>query len=157
MTGTPVAAPPPPDLSGRRHALGEATDTAGHLAALVAGDAALRQAATEHLDAAIVPGGRPCPVSGDVAAYVSGLLRRDLVEHPTTRVELLYFLGQVTEAADAPPGEDDDGAVAGCRAVLAEILATAEHCERDTDPDVRVEAADTAESAVEVLERLGLA
>jgi hypothetical protein len=34
-------------------------------------------------------------------------------------------------------------------------LAVAEHCEGDQDEDVRIEAADTAESALEAMERLG--
>jgi hypothetical protein len=143
----------PPDLSGVRHALGPATDTASHLIALSSADAAAIRAATEHLDAAIAPGGRAYEATAAVAGYVARLLFGDRVDEAATKVELLYFLGQVTEAAEGPervPG------VLGCREQLPTILAVAEHCETDDDEDVRIEAADTAESAIEAMERLGL-
>lgn len=152
-------APNPPQipaLDGRRHALGPADDTAVHLAALSGRSRGARQAATEHLDAAIAPGGRACPVSADVAQYVSDLLQADLVSDSATKVELLYFLGQITDAADGVVAGDDPDTVLGCRALLAQILSTAEHCERDAEEDVRVEAADAAESALEVMEHHGL-
>ncbi|MEJ7651232.1 MAG: hypothetical protein WKF57_19640 [Nakamurella sp.] len=82
-------APNPPQLpalDGRRHALGPADDTTVHLAALAGPSQGARQAATEHLDAAIAPGGRAWPVSADVAQYVSELLLADLVSDSATRV-----------------------------------------------------------------------
>jgi len=136
-----------------RHALGPATDTAAHLRALKSADLGAVRAATEHLDAAIAPGGRATEATPAVAGYVARLLRGDLIADPAAKVELLYFLGQVTEAAEGPakiPG------VLGCREQLATILTVAEHCEADADEDVRIEAADTAESAIEAMERLGI-
>lgn len=141
-----------PELAGRLHALGPADDTAAHLAALTGTSAAALEAATEHLDAAIAPGGRACPVSADVAVHVCELLTADLVPDAATRVELLYFLGQVTEAADASVAATDPATVLDCRAALPRILGAAEHCESDDVEEVRVEAADTAESALEVME-----
>lgn len=151
-SGGPNRTPPLPDLLGKRHALGPAVDTPDHLRALVAGTADSRRAATEHLDAAIVPGGRASEVTGPVAEYVIGVLRADLVLDAGAKVELLYFLGQVTEAAEGP---EKEAGVPDCRVLLPAVLAVAEHCEADADPDVRTEAADAAEAAVEVMERLG--
>lgn len=145
-------APQPPDLGALRHALGPAADTAGHLEALTGDESDALRAATEHLDAAIAPGGRASEAAPTVARHVIALLQQDLVPEPAARVELLYFLGQVTEAAE---GGSDEPGVQGCRGVLSEVLAVAEHCEQDTDPEVRTEAADTAEAAIEVMDRLG--
>lgn len=147
-----ATAPKLPDLAALRHALGPAADTAAHLGALIGSSQASRRAATEHLDAAIAPGGRASEAAPPVAEHVIALLQNDLVPDAAARIELLYFLGQVTEAAEGAP---DEPGVQGCRTVLPAVLATAEHCEGDTDPDVRTEAADTAEAALEVMGRLG--
>jgi len=141
-----------PDLRGLTHALGPATDTAAYLSALTGRSGPALQAAIEHLDTAIVPGGRACAATPPVAGHVLGLLLDGAVPDPAIRVELLYFLDQVTEAAEAPA---DEPGVAGCRGLLTRILSAAEHCERDRDSDVRIEAADCAEAALEVAERLG--
>lgn len=145
-------APQPPDLADLRHALGPAADTAAHLEALTGASAVRLRAATEHLDAAIAPGGRASEAAPPVAQHVIALLQQDLVPDAAARIELLYFLGQVTEAAE---GEPEAPGVQGCRTALPAVLAVAEHCERDTDADVRTEAADTAEAAIEVMDRLG--
>lgn len=147
-----MTAPQPPDLSGFEHALGPAADTAGHLTALVGRSAAAIRTAIDHLDRAIVPAGGSTQAAPLVAGYVVGLLADGVVPGPDTRIELLYFLGQITEAAEGTP---DEPGVAGCRALLPRILAVAEQCENDPNADVRVEAADCAEAAIEVMERLG--
>lgn len=141
-----------PELDGVQHALGPAIDTPAHLRALQSADPEALRAATEHLDSAIAPGGRASEATPLVAGYVARLLRGDLVADPAAKVELLYFLGQATEAAEGPPKIPG---VLGCRALLPTFLAVAEHCEADQDEDVRIEAADAAESAIEAMERLG--
>jgi hypothetical protein len=148
-----MSAPEPPDLTGIEHALGPAGATAGHLMALTGRSEVAVRSAIDHLDTAIVPAGGSTQAAPLVAGYVAGLLMDDLVRGADTRIELLYFLGQITEAAE---GASDEPGVAGCRALLPRILAVAEQCESDRNTDVRVEAADCAEAAIDVMDRLGI-
>lgn len=142
-----------PDLTGISHALGPATDTAAHLLALTTSNAAALSAATDHLEVAIVPEATATAATPAVAAHVIELLLSGAVPNATTRTELLFFLGQVTEAAE---GDVDEPGVAGCRKLLPNILTVAERCEHDSQSGVRVEAADVAESAIEAMDRLGM-
>ncbi|NNG37124.1 hypothetical protein [Nakamurella aerolata] len=140
-----------PDLTGLSHAGGPAADTGVHLIALTGADAGAVAAASDHLDTAVIPGAVATAATAPVAEYAIAVLAAGQVSLPAARVELLYFLGQVTEAAQAPAAEPG---VIGCRALLPEILRVAEHCEGDTSEQVREEAADTAESALEAIDTI---
>lgn len=142
---------PVPDLSGLRHARGPATDTGAHLIALTGSDPDQVEAASDHLDTAVIPGAVATVVTAPVARWAIAVLNAARVPLPAARVELLYFLGQVTEAAQAPAG---DPGVAECRKLLRDILLVAEHCEGDAGEQVREEAADTAESALEAIDAI---
>lgn len=146
-----AAQAPVPDLSGLSHAVGPATDTGAHLIALTGTDPDAVAAASDHLDTAVIPGAVATAVTAPVAGYAIALLTAGRVPLPAARVELLYFLGQVTEAAQAPA---DEPGVAECRKLLPDILLAAEHCEGDAGEPVREEAADTAESALEAIEAI---
>ncbi|MDQ6657746.1 MAG: hypothetical protein M3Z00_05930 [Actinomycetota bacterium] len=142
-----------PDLTGISHALGPATDTPAHLQALTSRNKAALAAATDHLDVAIVPQATATAATPVVAGHVIELLLSGEVPNALTRTELLYFLGQVTEAAE---GDINEPGVAGSRRLLPKILTVAESCENDSRPMVSAEAADVAESAIEVMDRLGI-
>jgi hypothetical protein len=119
--------------------------------------------AVEGIEAAVLADGAPTAAAAVVGAELVALLKSGRPESAGARVEVLYLLGQLADAAltpvtgepGAPPRPDGDGAVLACRRLLPDILAAAEHVENDPDEDVRVEAADTAEAAQEALDSLG--
>lgn len=89
------------DWSRLNHAYGRATDTPGHLRALLHDDPAARKAAMEHLWSAVIHQGTPWTATGPAALVVAGLLadeRIDLGE--PIRVDLLSFLVSVAEAPE---------------------------------------------------------
>lgn len=82
------------------HAYGRATDTPGHLRALLEDDPKGRDKAIDHLFSAIIHQETPWTATGPAALVVAGLLvdeRIDRVE--TMRAELLQFLVCVAEVA----------------------------------------------------------
>lgn len=88
------------DWSRLLHAYGRATDTPGHLRALLEEDTQARNAALSHLWSAILHQGTPWTATGPVALVLTGLLddpRLDSGERPL-RADLLSFLTGVIEA-----------------------------------------------------------
>ena len=82
------------------HAYGRASDTPGHLRALLGDDPKGRDEAIDHLFSAIIHQETPWTATGPVALVVAGLLvdeRIDRVE--TMRAEMLQFLVCVAEVA----------------------------------------------------------
>lgn len=82
------------------HAYGRATDTPGHLRALLAEDATGRREAMEHLWSAIIHQGTVFPATAPVARVLAGLMddpRLDTSEVPV-RAGLILFLTRVVEA-----------------------------------------------------------
>jgi hypothetical protein len=81
------------------HAYGRATDTPGHLRALVTGDGAEVERAMGHLWSAVIHQGTPWTVTGPAAIVVAALVVEE--ETRTERAALLSFLAEVVQAAFA--------------------------------------------------------
>jgi hypothetical protein len=83
------------DWTRLHHAYGRATDTPGHLRALLETDPAARKQAVFHLGSAIIHQGTPWTATGPATLVVAGLLledpRIDLGPEPV-RAELMSFL-----------------------------------------------------------------
>src|SRR5262245_62051505 len=90
------------DWSKLHHAYGRATNTPGHLRALLAEDAEGRRQALSHLWSAIIHQGTPWTATGPVALVVAGLLSDTRVDRGSVpiRANLLSFLVAVAEAAE---------------------------------------------------------
>jgi hypothetical protein len=87
------------DWTRLHHAYGRATDTPGHLRALLEEDPAARKQAVQHLWSAIIHQGTPWTATGPTALVVAGLLldgRIDRGPEPI-RASLLAFLVAVAE------------------------------------------------------------
>ncbi|GAA5067024.1 hypothetical protein HNP84_001055 [Thermocatellispora tengchongensis] len=105
------------DWSRLFHAYGMATDTPGHLRALVGDDEDARQTAIYHLDAAVIHQGTPWTVTPAAAEVVADLLADPATARPFAapheseerplRAILLDFLAEAAHAAfpDAPEEE----------------------------------------------------
>ena len=87
------------DWTRLHHAYGRATDTPGHLRALLEEDAAGRKAAMEHLWSAIIHQGTPWTATGPVALVVAGLLLDERIDRgpEPIRANLMSFLVEVAE------------------------------------------------------------
>ncbi|MFI5897472.1 hypothetical protein ACIA5D_46015 [Actinoplanes sp. NPDC051513] len=91
------------------HAYGFATDTPGHLAALVDGDADARKAAQGHIWSAVIHQGTPWTVTPDAARVVASQIadpRLAGAENAALRANLLNFLAAVAEAGHASSNLD---------------------------------------------------
>jgi hypothetical protein len=87
------------DWSRLHHAYGRATDTPGHLRALLREDAESRNQAMTHLWSAIIHQGTPWTATGPAALVVAGLLSDERIDRgEPVRAHLLYFLVSVAEA-----------------------------------------------------------
>jgi hypothetical protein len=88
------------DWNRLHHAYGRASDTPGHLRALLEDDAAARKEALDHLWSAIIHQGTPWTATGPVALVVAGFLvdQRIGKADPTLRSNLISFLSEVAEA-----------------------------------------------------------
>ncbi|WP_020474742.1 HEAT repeat domain-containing protein [Zavarzinella formosa] len=86
------------DWSRLHHAYGRATDTPGHLRALLDGDDDARKAALSHLNGAIMHQGTPWTATEPVALVVAGLLSDERTE--PVRSHLLSFLVSVAQAPE---------------------------------------------------------
>src|SRR5688500_14377020 len=84
------------DWSNLLHAYGRATDTPAHLQALLQGDQPAREAAVEHLWAAINHQGSVYPATAPVVRFVADHLRDKRVD--ALREPLLAFLASVVGA-----------------------------------------------------------
>ncbi|XVS67937.1 hypothetical protein ACQPYE_18390 [Actinosynnema sp. CA-299493] len=105
------------------HAYGPATDTPGHLAALVEGDTDARKAAVRHLGSAIIHQGTPWLATPGAVVRVAGLLSDDRVPG-WLRVELVAFLTDVVAEACHPGHRAEHEAMAlPERDVEAEVVA----------------------------------
>jgi HEAT repeat len=83
------------------HAYGPATDTAGHLAALLDGDESARSAAMEHLWSAVIHQGTPWTATPPAALAVAGFLadpRLSGEQWAELRANLVRFLAAVARA-----------------------------------------------------------
>ncbi len=84
-----------------RHAHGRATDTPGHLRALLTQDSTARKHAVSHLWSAIIHQGTPYTATEPTALVVAGFLNEQLIgRDDPIREELLSFLVNVAEACD---------------------------------------------------------
>jgi len=89
------------DWSRLSHAYGRATDTPGHLRALLHEDAAARKAAMSHLWSAVIHQGTPWTATGPAALVVAGLLADERIDRgEPIRANLLSFLVRVAEAPE---------------------------------------------------------
>jgi hypothetical protein len=87
------------DWSRLHHAYGRATDTPGHLRALLQEDPESRNNAMSHLWSAIIHQGTPWSATGPVALVVAGLLSDERIDRgEPIRANLLEFLVRVAEA-----------------------------------------------------------
>src|SRR5688572_20203384 len=87
------------DWSRLHHAYGRATDTPGHLSALLNEDLESRKKAMDHLWSAIIHQGTPWTATGPAALVVAGLLSDDRLDRgEPIRAKLLSFLACVAEA-----------------------------------------------------------
>ncbi|WP_433345113.1 hypothetical protein ACQP25_23155 [Microtetraspora malaysiensis] len=111
------------------HAYGKATDTPGHLTALLDGDESARRAALDHLNSAVIHQGTPWTATASAALAVGQILRDPSIADPDTawlRRDLLRWLAEVGEAAAAPyPGDLAADAAPGGRDVRSEIARIA--------------------------------
>jgi hypothetical protein len=89
------------DWSRLLHAYGRATDTPGHLRALLQPDPGPRKAALNHLFSAIIHQGTPWTATGPVALVVAGFLSDERIDRgESIRSALLSFLVSVAEAPE---------------------------------------------------------
>lgn len=89
------------DWSRLHHAYGRATDTPGHLRALLREDRESRKQAMSHLWGAIIHQGTPWTATGPVALVVAGLLADERIDRgEPVRANLLSFLVSVAEAPE---------------------------------------------------------
>lgn len=96
---TGIAALERTDWSRLYHAYGRATDTPGHLRALLREDLESRKQAMSHLWSAIIHQGTPWTATGPAALVVAGLLLDERIDHAEPiRANLLSFLVRVAEA-----------------------------------------------------------
>src|SRR5688572_2668935 len=87
------------DWSRLHHAYGRATDTPGHLRALLREDPESRKGALAHLWSAIIHQGTPWTATGPAALVVAGLLSDERLDRgEPIRAHLLSFLASVAEA-----------------------------------------------------------
>jgi hypothetical protein len=87
------------DWSKLHHAYGRATETPGHLRALLREDAESRKQAMSHLWSAIIHQGTPWTATGPAALVVAGLLSDERMDRgEPIRASLLSFLVSVAEA-----------------------------------------------------------
>ncbi len=97
------------DWSRLHHAYGRATDTPGHLLALLQDDAESRKAAMSHLWSAIVHQGTPWTATKPAALVVAGLLADDRIDRgDSLRASLLSFLVAVAEAPNQAGGNIEE-------------------------------------------------
>lgn len=115
------------------HAYGPATDTPGHLAALVGGDTDARRAAVRHLNSAIIHQGTPWLATPPVVVHVAGLLDDHRVPD-WLRAELVAFLSEVVAEVCRP------GRRAECEALTLP--------DRDVEAEVAALLADGDEDGV---------
>jgi hypothetical protein len=88
------------DWSRLHHAYGRATDTPGHLRALLEEDPEAREKALSHLWSAIIHQGTPWTATGPAALVVAGLLSDERIGRgEPIRANLLSFLVSVAEAS----------------------------------------------------------
>ncbi|HWS90514.1 MAG TPA: hypothetical protein VN282_26335 [Pyrinomonadaceae bacterium] len=99
ITGLPVLEET--DWSRLHHAYGRATDTPGHLRALLKEDAEGRKQAFDHLWSAIIHQGTPWTATGPVALFIAGLLRDETRARRVgpIRADLFEFLLGVAHLA----------------------------------------------------------
>src|ERR1700746_331359 len=98
---TGLAALENPDWSRLPHAYGRATDTPGHLRALLEEDPDSRKVAMSHLWSAVLHQGTPWTATGPAALVVAGLLSDERIDRgETIRANLLSFLAGVAEAPE---------------------------------------------------------
>jgi hypothetical protein len=89
------------DWSRLHHAYGRATDTPGHLHALLQEDFESRQKAMSHLWSAIIHQGTPWTATGPAALVVAGFLSDERIDRgEPIRANLLSFLVSVAEAPE---------------------------------------------------------
>ena len=96
---TGIAALEHTDWSRLRHAYGRATDTPGHLRALLLDDLESRKEAKSHLWSAIIHQGTPWTATGPAALVLAGLLSDERIDRgePTRDNLLSFFLVSVAE------------------------------------------------------------
>jgi len=83
------------------HAYGRATNTPGHLRALLREDLESRKQAMSHLWSAIIHQGTPWTATGPAALVVAGLLSDERIDRgEPIRADLLSFLVSVAEAPE---------------------------------------------------------
>lgn len=98
---TGIAALEHTDWSRLHHAYGRATDTPGHLLALLREDLESRKQAMSHLWSAIIHQGTPWTATGPAALVVAGLLSDERIDRgEPIRANLLSFLVRVAEAPE---------------------------------------------------------
>jgi hypothetical protein len=89
------------DWSRLHHAYGRATDTPGHLRALLQEDPKARGEAMSHLWSAVIHQGTPWSATAPAALVVAGLLSDERLDRgEPIRANLLQFLVSVAEAAE---------------------------------------------------------
>jgi hypothetical protein len=99
LTGVPALEDT--DWPRLHHAYGRATDTPGHLRALLREDPESRRAAMSHLWSAIIHQGTPWTATGPAALVVAGLLSDGRIDRgEAIRADLLSFLVGVAEAPE---------------------------------------------------------
>jgi len=99
ITGLPVLEET--DWSRLHHAYGRATDTPGHLRALLEEEAERRKKAFDHLWSAIIHQGTPWTATGPVALFIAGLLGDETLARRVRpiRADLFEFLLSVAHLA----------------------------------------------------------
>lgn len=98
---TGIAALENTDWSKLHHAYGRATDTPGHLRALLGANLQSREQAISHLFSAIIHQGTPWSATEPAALVVAGLLSDERIDHGgPIRASLLSFLTGVAKAPD---------------------------------------------------------
>ncbi|GLX02013.1 hypothetical protein Misp02_60990 [Microtetraspora sp. NBRC 16547] len=110
------------------HAYGKATDTPGHLTALLHGDESARRAALDHLNSAVIHQGTPWTATASAALAVGRILRDPSIAGPDTawlRRDLLSWLAEVGEAAVPYQGDLAADAAPGGRDIRSEIARIA--------------------------------
>jgi hypothetical protein len=99
LTGLPVLEST--DWSKLHHAYGRATDTPGHLRALLQEDLEARKKAMSHLWSAIIHQGTPWTATGRAALVVAGFLSDERIDRgEPIRANLLSFLVSVAQAPE---------------------------------------------------------